>query len=156
MTAAVATAPRCARTGCLDPDGSGCLLGSAIEECPHYRQGVPAPDSAGADILDATVQDEDDAAVPWTGSALGATDLSMVAATARLIVVAVVGPYNAGKTTALASAFHALRRSGRLGRFTFGGSWTLAGWQVLAKGMPFSDRDAGAFPEHTTTSGRFS
>ena len=71
--------------------------------------------------------------MPWSGSVLGLTDLGFVAGRSKPIVLAVMGPHNAGKTTLLGACYLLLGRGHRPNEeLRFAGSCSLAGWENVA------------------------
>ncbi|MEU8116927.1 hypothetical protein [Micromonospora sp. NPDC048947] len=128
---------RCQRTTCHAPD-TACVLGR--EPCPHF---VTVDSDGGA------AEPPEGRSLPWSGLALGLADLSAVAALGRPRLVAVVGAANAGKTTLLAAHWLAARRgTGKFGQ-QFAGSYTLAGWNQIARHLQWVPHGRG-FPPHTT------
>lgn len=117
-------------------------------ECPAWRGRSDAPAEA-SDELDLVLP-------PWSGSALGLIDLGFVAGRAKPIVIGVVGPQNAGKTTLLAAWYLLLARGlAFLGEQRFAGSYSLRGWETIAASMRWSPGVAASFPPHTSSrSGR--
>jgi hypothetical protein len=73
------------------------------------------------------------------------------------MVVGLVGPANAGKSTLLGAWYVILERRGAIsGGNRFAGSYTLEGWDGLARGLrwtPGQPAQQPAFPPHTTTGG---
>lgn len=92
--------------------------------------------------------------LPWSGAALGTTDLPFVTGRSEPKLVAVIGPHNAGKTTLLGLFYQQIGRRGLLGDAKFAGSYSLEGWEAIAHAMRW---EAGVprFPPHTSSgSGR--
>ena len=91
--------------------------------------------------------------MPWSGGVLGLTDLGFVAGRSKPIVLAVMGPQNAGKTTLLGACYLLLGQGHRpIDELRFSGSCSLAGWENVASPLrwkPGSIRPA--FPPHTTS-----
>lgn len=137
---------KCERTTCFVPD-IGCDLGHTnLSKCPSWRGATrteePAEDLTGEVLL------------PWSGSAFGLSDLGFVSGRARPIVIGVVGPQNAGKTTLLAAWYLLLGRGlADLDGKIFAGSYTLSGWEAIAGAMRWSPGQAPRFPAHTTSRG---
>jgi hypothetical protein len=88
--------------------------------------------------------------LPWSGAALGTTDLPFVTGRGEPKIVAVIGPHNAGKTTLLGLFYQQIGRSGRLGTARFAGSYSLEGWEAIAHALRW---EAGVprFPPHTSS-----
>ena len=89
----------------------------------------------------------------WSGSALGGTDLGFVAGRSKPIVLAVMGPHNAGKTTLLGACYLLLGRGHRpTDELRFSGSCSLAGWENVASPLRWKPGPVSpAFPPHTTS-----
>jgi Double-GTPase 2 len=126
---------------------ASCALGHMeYAKCPDWKGGdgdAPSTDPSGEGIL-----------LPWTGSALGLSDLSFVAGRSKPIVVGIVGPESAGKTTLLASWYLLLGR----GLLTnddarFAGSYSLGGWEAVASALRWLPGQPPSFPQHTTSRG---
>jgi len=94
--------------------------------------------------------DGDRVVPPWSGGALGLSDVAFVGARGKPLIVGVVGPHNAGKTTFLAAIFLLLLRSGKAGANLFAGSYTFAGWERIASHMKWTGSESPHFPPHTT------
>lgn len=137
---------KCRREMCFVPD-TGCDLGHTdLSKCPSW-QGTQQADSSG-DNLDGEVL------LPWSGSAFGLADLGFISGKKRPIVVGVVGPQNAGKTTLLAAWYLLIGRGlADLGGRLFSGSYTLSGWEAVAGNMRWSPGNLPGFPAHTTSRG---
>ncbi|MGM5034951.1 TRAFAC clade GTPase domain-containing protein [Tardiphaga sp. 803_E3_N1_3] len=72
----------------------------------------------------------------------------------RPIVIGVIGPQNAGKTTLLAAWYMLLGRGlADLNGKLFAGSYTLSGWEAVAGAMRWSPGQPPRFPPHTTSRG---
>ena len=132
-----APAANCARSTCYVPD-TACVLG--LENCEHLTRAEPELSGSGA---------ADGSALPWSGSALGLSDLFPLAAVGRPHVVGVVGAAGAGKTTLLAAHWIGARRGiGEFGRM-FAGSYSLSGWHQIARHLQWVPWGSG-FPPHTS------
>lgn len=127
----------CTRPNCFAPD-TRCLLG--LDACEHF---VPTESTA------TRAKPGDGHILPWSGLALGTSDLSRIAALGRVRVVAIVGAANAGKTTLLAAHWVAARRG--VGAFSdhFAGSYSLVGWHQIARHLQLVPYGR-VFPPHTT------
>ena len=137
----------CSQTDCY-PEDVGCQLGDQPERCKHF-----AGNSATANT-DSVVKFTESArgrVLPWSGSAFGATDLQFLAARAKPMIVAIVGPHNAGKTTLLSLWYFLLGRRPTLadGRLGFAGSYTLQGWEQIASPLRWTASAGYRFPSHT-------
>ena len=99
----------------------------------------------------------DAVAMPWSGSALGLADLGFLAGRSKPVVLAIMGPQNAGKTTMLAAWYLLLGRgSGPDDELRFSGSYSLAGWEGVASFLRWKPGSIPpTFPPHTSSrSGR--
>ena len=137
---------KCSRTNCFVPD-TGCDLGHTIlSKCPSW---------SGADASDAVNEStSDEMLMPWSGSALGLADLGFVSGSGKPIVIGVVGPQNAGKTTMLAAWYLLLGRGlADAGDRLFAGSYTLSGWEAVAGSMRWAPSQSPRFPAHTSSRG---
>ena len=107
---------------------------------------------------DSTVKTEDrpsldSVAMPWSGGVLGLADLAFVAGREKPIVLAILGPQNAGKTTLLAAWYLLLGRGFRPDdALRFSGSHSLAGWEVVASSLRWEPGSIPpSFPPHTSS-----
>ena len=130
---------------CHAPEVS-CRLGERTPaECKVWRSGGGAKVEADAVQLDPGMT-----RLPWSGAALGTTDLAFVTGRGEPKLVAVVGPHNAGKTTLLGMFYQRTGRTGRVGDNGFAGSYSLEGWEAIAHAMRW-EGDAPRFPPHTSS-----
>jgi hypothetical protein len=132
----------CPRANCFAPD-TGCILG--LDDCEFFTR-------ANAE-MEAVQVEQSTSALPWSGLALGSADLAAIAALGETRVVGLVGASDAGKTTTLAAAHLARRRSGYEGFGAFAGSYTLMGWHQITRHLQWAPWGQG-FPPHTELSGR--
>ena len=136
----------CPQETCFWSDGAGCGLGyldpsncPALKATPRVKKDDQPPPKA--------------VAIPWSGGVLGVTDLGFVAGSRKPIVLAVMGPHNAGKTTLL-GAFYLLLGRGRRpnDELRFCGSCSLAGWENVASPLRWKPGSLHpAFPPHTSS-----
>ena len=135
----------CSRETCW-PD-VGCSLGHLdLSKCPALKADPTGkqddrPPSIGV-------------AMPWSGGVLGLTDLGFVAGRSKPMVLAIMGPHKAGKTTLLGAWYLLLGRGYRPDdKLRFSGSCSLAGWEVVASSLRWEPGSTPpAFPQHTTSS----
>ena len=134
----------CLRAKCFAP-GTGCSLGHvALANCPEWK-GSAASEADKAPSNDGTL-------LPWTGAAMGLVDLGFVGGRGRPIIVGIIGPHNAGKTTLLAAWYLLVGRGTRLiSNLRIAGSYTLEGWEAVAGVMRWGPGQPPAFPAHTTS-----
>lgn len=142
-------APLCSERRCHAPK-IACSRGETVlEDCPYWNKSNKGVSSA--------TDTEGDAAhsrLPWSGSALGTTDLGFLTARADPKLVALLGPHNAGKTTLLAAWYLLLGQQGAVDDRLFAGSYSLEGWEALAHSLRW-EGERPAFPMHTSSrSGR--
>lgn len=87
---------------------------------------------------------------------MGEADLNFISAKIKPIIVGIIGPESAGKTTIL-GAFYLLLGRGALtiGSSYFSNSYTLAGWEAVATSLRWKPGHPPSFPPHTpSTAGR--
>ena len=134
----------CARATCW-PD-VGCSLGHLdLSKCPSLKA-KPKTKQENRARSDAV-------AMPWSGGVLGLADLGFVAGRRKPIVLAVMGPQNAGKTTLLGAWYLLLGRGFRPDDdLRFSGSCSLAGWEVVASPLRWEPGSIPpTFPPHTSS-----
>ena len=89
---------RCPHPKCSADDNITCWLGHIkLANCPEWKKVVPTSTTAQPN--------PDELAVPWSGSALGESDLNFISGRGKPITVGIVGPESAGKTTVLAAFY---------------------------------------------------
>lgn len=139
--------PQCERQTCFVPD-TGCELGHLDRsKCQAWNAQITqeTPESEPADEI----------LLPWSGSALGLGDLSYVAGRGHPLVVGIIGPQNAGKTTLLGAWYLLVGRGGGPEGRKFAGSFSLEGWEATAGSLRWNPGQPPNFPPHTTSrSGR--
>ncbi|MBZ9603341.1 TRAFAC clade GTPase domain-containing protein [Phyllobacterium chamaecytisi] len=117
-----------------------------LHKCPIWAGNLKPP-SKPADVSEEVL-------LPWSGEALGLADLAFVAGRARPMMVGVVGPQNAGKTTLLASLYLLVGRHGTgLEDRQFAGSFSLAGWEAVSSALRWDPGHPPDFPPHTASRG---
>ena len=134
---------RCPLPNCFADDNTTCTLGHIrLDLCPEWKRvskgEVVAP------------PDSDQMLLPWSGLAMGESDLNFVSGKIKPITVGIVGPESAGKTTIL-GAFYLLLGRGALtdDANTFSNSYTLAGWEAVAACLRWKPGQPPCFPPHT-------
>ena len=116
-------------------------------QCPHYQ---------GHKDQEQPVIAVEDERFPWTGRPFGRKDLRFVSAVRRPHVIGIAGLADAGKTTLLGMLFLMIYRGHRINEgATFSGSYTLQGWENIARYLQLTSAGPIQFPPHTTQSGRF-
>ena len=136
----------CPQKTCFWSDGAGCSLGYLDpSDCPALKA-APAPKQDSQPSPETV-------AMPWSGGVLGQTDLGFVAGRNKPIVLAVIGPHNAGKTTLLGACYLLLGRGHRPNDvLRFAGSCSLAGWENVASPLRWKPGPVSpTFPPHTTS-----
>ena len=143
----------CSASGCNAPDVA-CSQGEFNhEDCPHW-QAAAQPVSGGEEVSSAAVTDGE-FRFPWTGNAMGPTDLPYLAGAARTKLVTMAGAAEAGKTSLLAAFYLLLARGIRPQGIEFAGSLTLEGWENISSHLRWSAKHGPSFPPHTSSgSGR--
>jgi Double-GTPase 2 len=133
---------KCPVENCYAPDTS-CPHGhTSLSKCPDWSSAISA--------VEGGVAIGDDVLMPWSGSVLGLLDTNFVAGRAKPIVVGVVGPHSAGKTTLLACWYLLIGNGlakGLAGRFA--GSYSLEGWEAVAAALRWTPGGKPGFPPHT-------
>ena len=138
----------CARKTCFWRD-VGCDLGYLEpSNCPEWKT-----ETTTGRYLQPTL---DTVAMPWSGGAMGLSDLGFVTGCGKPIVLAIIGPQNSGKTTLLAAWYLLLGRGACLDDgWRFSGSYSLAGWETVASFLRWAPGGIPpTFPPHTSSSGR--
>ena len=137
----------CPQETCFWSDGLGCSLGHLDpSNCPALK-------TAPSVKQDDQQSPPDFVSMPWSGSVFGLADLGFVAARRKPILLAVLGPQNAGKTTLLGACYLLLGRGYRPNDdLRFAGSYSLAGWENVASPMRWKPGSVPpAFPPHTSS-----
>jgi len=88
--------------------------------------------------------------LPWSGGAMGLSDIEFIASRGTPQVVSILGPHDAGKTTFLATLFLLLLRQGVVGSYEFASSCSLLAWERVSAHMKWSGSEPPRFPPHTT------
>lgn len=134
---------RCPHPNCFADDNTTCTLGHIrLDVCPEWKRVSKAEVAASADC--------DHMLLPWSGLAMGESDLNFVSGKVKPITVGIVGPESAGKTTLL-GAFYLLLGQGALTTDAnlFSNSYTLAGWEAVATYLRWKPGQPPSFPPHT-------
>lgn len=135
---------KCPHHDCFADDNTTCTLGHLKRDlCPEWRL-ISKPTVAAS-------SSSDEMLLPWSGLAMGESDLNFVSGRVKPITVGIVGPESAGKTTILGSFYLLLGR----GALTtddnvFSNSYTLTGWEAVAASMRWKPGpQPPCFPPHT-------
>lgn len=141
----------CSKPGCGVADGVGCENGEPVlKNCPHYL-GAKDTNTIAPETSESPA-DEAGLRLPWTGRALGVNDLILASARSQTELIALVGPYNAGKTALLTALFVRLAKAGVIVGHRFAGSFSLEGWARLRDYTKWPDIHGHSFPPHTPDS----
>ena len=139
---------RCPNPKCNAPAVS-CRLGEATPSACPVWSGTNAS-AEPRDVCD----DPGYTRLPWSGAAMGTTDLPFLTSRTDPKLVALIGPHNAGKTTLLGAWYQRVGRTGMVGASPFAGSYSLEGWEAVAHALRWEGHAPG-FPSHTSSgSGR--
>jgi Double-GTPase 2 len=141
---------KCALPNCGVKDGLTCEDGYAdLAKCPNFSvvNGELTGPEAGVVNDDGTGQ-----RLPWTGRALGLSDMMLVSARSSPTLIGLIGPFNAGKTAFLTSLFVHFAQSGLIAPFSFSGSYTLQAWARLRQYTVWPGTYGPGFPPHTPDS----
>ena len=136
----------CQMEDCFFPSTNCCAGFMDPSECPHYQgQAEHTP-------TDAPTENE---RFPWTGRPFGLKDLRVISAVRRPQLIGMVGLADAGKTTLLGMLFLMLYRGHRVAHHaSFSGSYTMQGWENIARFLQLNSSGPIQFPPHTTQTGR--
>ena len=134
---------RCPQPNCFADDNTTCTLGHIrLDLCPEWQR--------VSEAALVTPSEADHMLLPWSGLAMGESDLNFVSGRVKPITVGIVGPESAGKTTIL-GAFYLLLGRGTLTTDAsfFSNSYTLAGWEAVANSLRWKPGQPPRFPSHT-------
>lgn len=134
---------RCPQPNCFADDNTTCTLGHIrLDTCPEWTRV-----SKGEVIASSG---DDKMLLPWSGLAMGESDLNFVSGKVKPLTIGIVGPESAGKTTIL-GAFYLLLGRGALTTDAnlFSNSYTLAGWEAVATYLRWKPGQPPSFPPHT-------
>lgn len=143
----------CSASGCNAPDVA-CSQGEFNhEDCLHWQAAVRPV--SGAEEVNGVAATGGEFRFPWTGNAMGPTDLPYLAGASRTKLVTMAGAAEAGKTSLLAAFYLLLARGIRPQGVEFAGSLTLEGWENISSHLRWSTKHGPSFPPHTSSgSGR--
>lgn len=138
----------CTEPNCFAPDVPCDRGHMKLSDCKFWTEGNYQEDKA-------EVSHTDEIILPWTGNALGLTDLEFISGSSRPIVVGIVGAENSGKTTLLASWFLLISR-GVINdiELKFAGSYSLLGWEHVSRNLRWESGQPPVFPPHTPSQSR--
>lgn len=144
---------RCPVASCHAPELSCSIGNSNLRDCNHWM-------SAQEPQADEVNQNEQplnstELRFPWTGNAMGVSDLPYLAGSAATRLITMVGAADAGKTSLLAAFYLLIGRGITPNNVTFAGSLSLEGWENIASSLRWSSKNGPRFPAHTSSgSGR--
>lgn len=140
--------PLCSQAACIAPNELGCMVGEASpQQCKHWHNSGDALDKT------AVAETEESARVPWTGNAMGAGDVGILAGRTRTRLVGVFGVSDSGKTSLLGAWYLLLGRGIGPEGVSFAGSLTLEGWENIAGNLRWNAAHGPSFPPHTSSGG---
>ncbi len=138
---------RCTHESCFAD--TTCALGHLDRSaCEHWKES----EEGEADAAEVSQKPMSD--VPWNGYALGTSDLAILGGRSQPLVVGLLGPPDAGKTSLLAYLYMWLMQHGTLDEWLFAGSWTLGGWESVVQYCRWTSEPPPSFPPHTSSTGR--
>ncbi len=138
---------RCTHEHCF-PDTT-CALGHLDRtDCEYWKEQEGAEGESAKQPAISTSN------VPWNGYALGSSDLTILSGRGQPLVVGLIGPPDSGKTSLLAFVYMWLLQHGRMGDWSFAGSWTLGGWESVVQYCRWTGEPPPSFPPHTSSAGR--
>lgn len=145
-------APTCSNPDCKVAEDGKCVETYPLEECPHY--GRPAvtdiqPVDEPVEVSQLAAEDEPPMIPLPLGEALGRAEASALQRRRASRAVGVVGPHFAGKTSLMASVYEILQEGGVAG-YTFAGSSTLIGFEMICHDARASSRRPEPHTERTT------
>lgn len=145
-------APICSNPDCKVAEDGKCVETYPLDECPHY--GRPAvtdiePVDEQAEDLPPSVDDGPPMIPLPLGEALNRGEASALQRRRASRAVGVVGPHFAGKTSLMASVYEILQEGGVAG-YTFGGSSTLIGFEMICHDARAASKRAEPHTERTT------
>lgn len=135
---------KCPHHDCFADDNTTCTLGHLKRDlCPEWKR-IANPTVAANSLPDEML-------LPWTGLAMGESDLNFISGRVKPITVGIVGPESAGKTTILGSFYLLLGRGALTTEDNvFSNSYSLTGWEAVAASMRWkAGPQPPRFPPHT-------
>ena len=139
---------RCTLPDCYAPDVA-CSMGET--ELCHCKNWV----SGDNDDNDPDPKTLNELHLPWTGLAMGLTDVGFVSGCSKPKIIGVLGAANAGKTSLLAAIYLLVSRG--LASKTnkrFAGSYSLNGWEAVSTALRWEPGLSPCFPAHTPSGSR--
>jgi hypothetical protein len=138
---------KCLLPDCGLKDGLACEIGHLdFTKCPKFEA---VADTATDQIQGVVDDDGSGQRLPWTGRAMGLSDMMLVSARSSSSLVGLIGPFNAGKTSFLTSLFAHFSKTGTVSNFSFAGSYTIDAWDRLRQHTEWPAAHDPSFPPHT-------
>jgi hypothetical protein len=137
---------KCSNPYCFADDNTSCADGHmTLQQCPawnkhHNNEGEVQKDLASSEHM----------MLPWSGLAMGGTDLNFITGKVKPITVGIFGPESAGKTTILAALYLLLGHGAyKSEKYRFSNSYTLSGWEAVSNSLRWQPGQPPNFPAHT-------
>jgi len=118
----------------------------------HFSDCDTWKEAQGEEVKKVSAIDDKNYSLSWTGNSFGKIDLSFITNRSTPIVVGVIGPEHAGKTTLLTIIYLLLSSGEKIGDWNFAGSYTIAGWENLAYYPRWKPGNMYGFPPRTSRS----
>ncbi|WP_417447383.1 TRAFAC clade GTPase domain-containing protein [Kangiella sp.] len=137
---------KCSNPNCFADDNTSCADGHmTLQQCPAWNKDQENGDESHKDqALSEHMM------LPWSGLAMGGTDLNFITGKGKPITIGIVGPESAGKTTILAALYLLLSRGAyKSEKYRFSNSYTLSGWEAVANSLRWLPGQPPNFPAHT-------
>lgn len=143
--------PTCANADCKVADTGKCVEGFALEECPHYGRpsvsDIEPVEEIGEERL--VTEEVSPPAMPLPlGEGLDKADASILQRRRSSRAIGIVGAQFAGKTSLMASVYEILQEGGVAG-YTFAGSATLIGLEMICHDARAASRRPEPHTERT-------
>lgn len=139
---------KCLNNDCYAPD-VGCSFGETdLSKCKHWKEDIGEEHEPNT-ILVTHIH------LPWTGTALGLTDVGFISACSKPKIVGIIGAENAGKTSLLAAWYLMISRGlSSKNQNQFSGSYSLSGWEAVSANLRWEPGHIPCFPAHTPSGNR--
>ncbi len=145
--------PRCANSRCEVPATNFCKQDhDDFQVCPSYLEGF-GQHNQETSAVDAGAVKKGEVRPAWSGNAFTPNTATVIWATSRAPLLALVGLPETGKTSFLATLYLRMKRE-LLAERQFNGSLTLQAWAKLASRMEWSGGRAPKYPPRTSGDAR--
>jgi hypothetical protein len=142
---------KCNQNNCGHKEGLACDMGhGTYAECPHFEATEKGTEPKGAT---STPADDLGQRLPWSGRALGFSDMMLASGRSSASLAGLIGPFDAGKTSFLTAVFSHFADQGIVTDYSFAGSFTLEAWARLRQHTEWPATQRPTFPPHTPDSG---